>query len=459
MLTCDRAYALLVALEKRDFTKLGPVAELTKEIAELEKAGMLISASNEALQKSKELDQLCDEFGVVRKPGDPAGTITELDALLTKLEADQKSDWHQGFHSREVLQQERDKAVRLRMVLSLLSSHWLQPELARVMMLRACLPARAEPIVLPGIDGLFAVTQRGDRAIRAMTPKFAGKPFFEFVKGFDKSERALAAFASDVAILNNGIGNVAKMREQVVIGLLKTGKRPDVALQAFHSAARILPHQRIDPKDKMRPHRAVAAVRNENMGNAQVVEQRMYELHNLLTQAGLPANPALLSATKSLFPFGPSNGVKRFVELVQLIRRDVSDISTVYKHAARMMSASGAPNDVVKRVRVAAQALGSYAGAFRGVTPYAVAIGCMAKDEAEIPELCRKYLGIHSLLTQHAMCPVNVAPDIALEALSCPGEPAEVVGLIQKVAREISQGRPGLSDIQIAASFAKRFAF
>lgn len=460
MLTCDRAFALLVALEKRQVEHLGPPATLLPELNELEKFGLLVSASPSALVHIRQIDDLCTEVGVVRSGGDNAPTIAALHEKLTTLETQLRSEMHRSFHSNEALGVEADKCVRIRTVLSLLTSHWLVDEISRATMLTSYLPPRTPGLTIPGLPDLYAVTPRGDRAMRALNVRFQGKPFSEFFKGFDKSERALAAFVSDVTRLQQGIGVVPKMREQVVIGLIKSGKPPAQALGAYHAALSALPGQRIDPKGKMRPHRAVAAVRNDAVGAPQAVEQRILQIGQMLVQAGLPPDPALESAAKSLLHGNPNEGVPRFVAIARLLRNHVRELPMLYKFTARLLSAPGTPEELAARVQQASNSLASHGGAYlRGVTPQSVALASMVRSDGEIPALCQKYLGIVSQLRSHNLCAESQALDIALEAVTCPGSPEEVVALIVKVASEIAHGKPGLSDIQIAAAFAKRFAF
>jgi hypothetical protein len=460
MLTCDRAFALLLALEKRQVENLGPPATVFPELNELEKFGTLVSASPDALTHIRQVDDLCVEMGVGRSGGDNAPTIAALHEKLTTLETQLRSEMHRSFHSNEALGVEADKCVRIRTVLSLLTSHWLQDEFARAALLTASLPPRTAPLTIPGLPGLYAVTPRGDRAMRALNIRFQGKPFAEFFKGFDKSERALAAFAADVATLQKGIGAVPKMREQVVIGLIKSGKPAPQALGAYHAALGALPGQRVDPKGKMRPHRAVAAVRNDAVGAPQAVEQRIQQIVQMLVSAGLQRDPALEGAAKALLHGNPNEGVPRFVAIAQRLRSHVREFPLLYKFTARLLSAPGTPDELVNRVQQTGNSLVSQGGGnWRGVTPQSVALASMVRSDAEIPALCQKYLGISALLSKHNLCPANVAPDIALEAVTCPGSADDVVALIVKVASEIAHGKPGLSDVQIAAAFAKRFAF
>ncbi len=461
MLTCDRAFTLLLSLEKGDLGQAGvPPATLAAELAELEKTGLVVSANPGALQFHRTIEWVCSEVEVGRRPGDEASTISELHQHLSKLEAELKSEAHRSFTSAGVLEKEHEKCVRLRGALSLLCSHWLPPELARASALVAALPPRGSPISVQGLPDVYSITRRGADALRRLNVRFTGKPLFEFLKGFNKSQQAMEAFVRDVRVIQQGIGPVPKMKEQVIIGLLKSGKPAPQAVGAFQVALGQLGYQSQDPKGKMRPHRAVAAVRNENLGSPRSLEQRLSDMGRALVQAGLRPDPSLEGAAKSLLPFPPQEGLSRFVEIFRRLQPHVRTLPDIYRMTARLMSAPGTPDEIARRVQAASSYLGAAGGpSWGGVTMNAAALACTVSTLQDVNPLCDKYLGIVRGLTEQRLCSGQDAAVVALDALSARGTPQEIVVLIQKLAMNISGDRPGLDDIKIAAAFAKRFAF
>src|SRR5690606_26733599 len=86
---------------------------------------------------------------------------------------------------------------------------------------------------------LYAITHKGRRvrrAIDARIDRVRGVPLKTFLHGFEKVDKKMRAFKSEITTLSQNIGYVKKNREHVIIGLAKAGVPAGHALGAYHTA-------------------------------------------------------------------------------------------------------------------------------------------------------------------------------------------------------------------------------
>lgn len=75
---------------------------------------------------------------------------------------------------------------------------------------------------------MYALTHKSWRVRRQLKTgwkRFAAAEIDRFLRAFKQVEGKMSAFAGDINALSNNVGFVRKNREQVVIGLMKTGAR------------------------------------------------------------------------------------------------------------------------------------------------------------------------------------------------------------------------------------------
>jgi hypothetical protein len=182
-------------------------------------------------------------------------------------------------------------------------------------------------------------------------------------------------------------------------------------------------------------------------------------------RAGFPAHsPVAMGAAKSLLAFDPPDaGVPRFLDFMKRLRQVFGQVELLFKLTARLMPATGTPEEVVARVVAAGHLLNKYPTRVSTVNDNrttGVALASMARSTDALPDLVVRFREIETHLVQSGLSPAGAVEADALECVGCPGTPAEVVDTVAVLAEEIAGGRqPQRPDVTIAVAFAKRFAF
>lgn len=451
MLTCERAGAVLSGLEKN------ALACEAEEIEELLALGLAVECDPEDLAVLGWLQPVVREM-TRHNVGDPQ-VIGLLEEQLAKTNKDLTSDWYRMTTGRATIEQREQDKVQIQRALGLLRDPHLVEQLRKILEAQQQLGPNT-PWVACAALGVehYAITMKGRRLLRALgvrIARFQGVGFKSFVHSYDKTANKMRAFGSEIATLSNNIGFVKKNREQVVIGLAKTGVPASHALGAYHAAL----HQ------VQAPDVAVTCARNvKAFGSPQHAAQRLHLAKKALLGAGYPNIPIAMGAAKSLLAFSPpESGVPRFRELMQRLEQVFGRTEQNYKYTTRLMPGSGSPAELVKRVTVALHLLRqtpSRVSGQRDFGPSATALASMVKTDDALPDLVRRFRELETLLVQGGISlPSHVEGD-ALECVACPGTPAEVVDTVSGLIEQIAPNRqPQRGDVAIAASFAKRFAY
>jgi hypothetical protein len=305
----------------------------------------------------------------------------------------------------------------------------------------------------------YALTHKGWRVRRALAVRlgrFQGVPFKTFLHSFDKSEAKMRAFKMEVATLSQNIGHVKKNREQVVIGLAKSGVPAGHALGAYHAALR----------DVQAPDVAVTCARNAaTFGSPAHAAHRLRLAQTALQRAGFPAQPVVMGAAKSLLGFSPpESGIPRFVEIIRRLEQVFGPSEVLFKHTARLMPVAAAPEEVVRRVVAAGDLLrrmpsraNPQAHDHRAAS---VALASMARTAEAVPGLVTRFREIEHLLFQSGVSTLQSVEADALECVACPGTSPEAVDTVSSLVAQLAEGRqPHAGDVAIAVAFAKRFAY
>lgn len=451
MLTCERAAAVLRGLHQNAL-----VCE-TEEIEELLGHALAIEADPEDLAMLSWLQPVVREF-TRREVGDPLA-IPGLEEWLGKINKDLASDWYRmTTGAAERARREQDKVV-IRRALGLLRDPALVQALRKVV-------ADAQQI-LPGAPWVtcsqlgveqYALTVKGHRLLRSLTvrlERYAKTSLKSFLHSFEKTATKMRAFGTEISTLAHNVGFVKKNREQVIIGLAKSGVPAGNALGAYHAALGQL----------KAPDVAVTCARNAaTFGSPALAAHRLQLAQTALRQAGYPNTPIAMGAAKSLLAFNPpAAGIPRFGELMKRLEQAFGRSEMLFKFAARLMPAGGEPAEAMQRVAAATQLLNQTPSRVVRVSDYracAVALGAMAKTLESMPTLVKRFRDIEQHLSQTG---ISAAADVeadALECVGCPGTPAEVVDTMSVLIEQLSEGRqPVRGDVAVAAAFAKRFAY
>lgn len=455
-MNCQRAAVLLRGLEKNE------LVITSEEIEELLTLGTTVEADPEQLATLSWLRPLVREHAHA-EIGDPAA-IPTLSRVLRATEEELKKDWYRMKTSKEELARREASRIAMRRALVYLADpSQLQPLIKIV---------ADAPLLAPdtnyvccqalGIEH-YALTHKGwriRRALRVRMERVGEMPFSKFVRMFDKNEAKMRAFSDDVRTLTSGIGYVRKNREHVVIGLAKTGAPPATALIAYRDGL-----DRGSPPDI-----AVTCARNAaRFGSPAAAGARLCDAESALLGAGYPGTQVVLGAAKSLLAFEPiARGLTRFVELMNglhaLFVGNRGPIPEVYfKYGARLMSAPGAPTEILQRVAGATDLLkrsNVLDGSCRDPQAIAVAVAAMVRTPAALGELVGRFAAVkHELLRAGVSVPHHVDAD-TLECVACPGNAHEVVDTVSTLMRQLAAGRqPERADVAVAAAFAKRFAY
>jgi hypothetical protein len=385
---------------------------------------------------------------------DPEVPLT-LGMKLGEAEEQLKSDWYRFTTSKDkIAAREQDRRAMRRAVSVLSDARERERLLALVTQGRnngdptyaACAALGSER---------YAISVKGTRVGRELQvriDRFAGQPLGAFLKAFEKSEAKMAAFSGDIATLAGRIGPVKKNAHQVVIGLAKTGVPPAQALELYHHSMR----------SAGTPDVAVTLARNAaTHGSPEDVAHRLTQAQHALRQAGVTMSEVAMGAAKSLLPFEPlETGAARFTEIAQLLEaQNLTRGDGTLKSAARLMPATGTPGDVVRRALLAYNQLPD--GRDRDAhTASAVALASLVRDDDAIAPVVARFLALHDELTRRRVSLPAFAAADALECVSCPGTPAEVVETVRALVAKLARGRESRrDDVAVAVAFAKRFAY
>ena len=432
----------------------GQLAFTAQEVDELIKAQLVVEVNPADYKTLAWLVTAVAELGQVY---DDPELVAKLDAQYAELDERLKSDWHRFTTTKKHIDEEEQKRRALRRVTAHLKD---ATEMARFAQINRGSPhAKCEALG----DELYALTGRGTRVIPALgqrLDRYRDYPFDAFLKAFDKTDAKMDAFAGEVSALSGHIGYVKKNPHQVVIGLVKTGKPPAEALDAYRQGMRATGA----------PDVAVTLARNEgNYGGQDNVTSRLQEAVALLQRAGFPRTPVTFGAAKTLLPFQPlEGGVTRFNQIAQLLMQSTTTHSSAemnVKLTARLMPAEASPHDLVRRVVLAVQALRQSPSTVHQNHDErfnAVAFAAMVRSDDQIAPLAVRFRALEAELVRYQISGSEHADIDALECIACPGTPAEVVQTVRtlmgqiaaKQRREVQRG-----DAAIAVAFAKRFAY
>jgi hypothetical protein len=385
---------------------------------------------------------------------DPEAPL-KLGMKLGEADEQLKSDWYRFTTSKDkIALREQDRRAMRRALAVLSDAH----ERDRLLKLVADGRANGDPTYAACAalgSELYAITPRGTRIGRELQvriDRFAGQPLGAFLKVFDKSEAKMAAFSGDIAMLAGRIGPVKKNAHQVVIGLAKTGVPPAEALELYHHSLHTT----------RAPDVAVTLARNAAAhGSPQDVAHRLKQAQHALRQAGVAMSEVAMGAAKSLLPFEPLEaGAARFTEIAQRLEaQNLTRGDGTLKAAARLMPATGTPDDVVRRALIAYNQLPD--GRDRDAhTASAVALASMVRDDEAVAPVVARFLALHDELTRRRVSLPAFAAADALECVGCPGTPAEVVETVRALIAKLARGRESRrDDVAVAVAFAKRFAY
>lgn len=460
MMNCERAAVVLRGLEKNE------LAVTSEEIEELLKLGMAIEAMPDDLSTLAWLRPVVREHAQT-EVGDP-NAVPTLSRVLRGTEEELKKDWYRIKTSKEELARREASRVAMRRALAHLSDPRIMTPLMKLVVEAQQVAPEARYVACPqlGVE-LYAMTHKGwrvRRALRVRMDRVRTMPLSKFVHAFDKNEAKMRAFSDEVRALSSGIGYVRKNREQVVIGLVKTGAPSAAALDAYRSATN---------RGKA-PDVAVTCARNASrFGSPDAALGRLLDAEAALLGAGFPSTPVVMGAAKSLLAFEPvSKGLGRFLELLgglgpifygRSFGRGAGAPDSLFKYASRLMSATGMPTAILARVGACRDLLrrsNALDASCRDAGAVAVALAAMVPKEEALGELVARFVAVkHELLRAGVSVPHHVDMD-ALECVACPGSPDEVVDTVGTLMRQLAAGRqPERSDVAVAAAFAKRFAY
>ncbi|MFO0741493.1 MAG: hypothetical protein U0270_36690 [Labilithrix sp.] len=457
MMNCERAAVVLRGLEKNE------LVVTSEEIEELLKLGIVVEAMPDDLATLAWLRPIVREHANT-DVGDP-NAVPTLSRVLRATEEELKKDWYRIKTSKEELARREASRVAMRRALVYLSDPRLVTPLVKLVVDAQQVAPETRYVCCPqlGVEH-YAMTHKGwriRRSLRVRMERFGSMPLAKFVHSFDKSEAKMRAFSEEVRTLSTGLGYVRKNREQVVIGLVKSGAPTAAALDAY----------RMGINSALTPDVAVTCTRNASrFGSPQAAAARLRDAEAALLGAGFPATPIVLGTAKSLLAFDPvTKGLQRYVELMNGLTRLFVGVGRgappeiYFKYAARLMSATGMPAQIIERVAAATDLLrrsNVLDVSCRDPQAIAIAIAAMVPKTEALGELVNRFAAVkHELLRAGVTVPHHADND-ALECVACPGSPHEVVDTVGTLMRQLAAGRqPERGDVAIAASFAKRFAY
>lgn len=451
-MNCERAVALLRGLEKNE------LSVTSEEIEELLKHGLALEADPDDVATFQWLAPVVAQYA--RRSVDDAHAAQGLAQVLRETEEELQKDWYRIKTSNAVLAEREQSRVTMRRALALLGDPRCVAAMRDLMGKARDVAPDAGWVACPALGSeVYALTHKGWRVRRQLKirlERFGAVELEEFLRAFDKIEGKMLAFAGDINALSSNVGYVRKNREQVVIGLMKTGAPVPQALAAYQAGLRAA---------NQAPDVAVTCARNASVAGTPAQAARLLdEARRALQQAGFPSTPVVMGAAKCLLAFTPpAAGVPRFRELCSRLAHMLGGDDLVYKMAARLMPAHGTPSDVVRRAVNAASLLRQQPSRanpqHREVRMASAALASMVRADDALPALVARFREVEHELVRAGVSGPAQAEAHALECVVCPGTPYEVVDTVSALVARLGDGRraePG--DVAVAVAFAKRFA-
>ncbi len=430
----------------------------TEQIEELLALGLAVEADADDLAALQWLSGIVQEH---------AGTTLEhphaalgLASALQETEQELATDWYRMKASKVEIRAREESRVTMRRALAFLGDGQF--------MASARKNIEASRQVAPSVrwvcceklgSELYAITHKGWRVLRKLEvrlDRYAEAQLRTFLAASDKTDGKMRALADEIGYLNQNIGYVKKNREQIVIGLAKMGESAPHAIGTYYAALQVAGNA---------PDVAVTCTRNaKTFGGPAYVQQRLQRAQAGLRKAGFPPTPIAMGAAKSLLTFDPPEaGIPRFVELHWRLEQAMGRAETAFKHTARLMPATGTPEELVRRVVSARRLLDQVPGQANirsgDGAATAVALAAMVRDEPAILVLVQRFRAVQAELLRAGITTSQHCEADALECVACPGTPTEVVDIVSTLAQQIAQGRrTERADVAVAVSFAKRFS-
>jgi hypothetical protein len=452
-MNCQRAAAVLRGLEKNE-----PAFD-SAEIEELLGLGLAVEADPDDLQLLQWLQPIVREFAGCDV--DAPLVSQSLAATLHETEEELKKDWYRMKTSKADLAVREENRINMRRALACLNDKTSSEAIRKLMRNARQLAPGVQYVCYQQLGSeYYALTHKGWRVRRQLKirlERFGESPLKTFLAAFDKNELKMRAFSGEVGTLAQNIGYVKKNREQVVIGLAKTGVPAVQALASYKAALHATNNA---------PDVAVTCARNAaTFGSPANAAHRLAQAQAALRQAGFPNTPIAMGAAKSLLGCQPpESGPARFTEIFKRLEQAMGRSEALYKYTARLMPADGAPAAVVQRAINAGTLLKQVPSrvypAGKDIRPTAVALASMVRADDQLPALVARFREIEFELINAGVSTQATVEGDALECIACPGSPAEVVDTVASLAAQIAQGRRSeRGDVAIAVAFAKRFAF
>lgn len=452
-MNCQRAAAVLRGLEKNE------LAVTAEEIEELLAFELAVEADPEDLHLLHWLQPVVRQYAGCDV--DAPLAAQSLAVTLRETEDELKKDWYRMKASKQELAAREQGRIVMRRAIAHLNDRVLMEALRKLTRnARQLAPGTSYVCCQQLGSEYYALTHKGWRVRRQLKlrlDRFAEKPLKTFLATFDKVEAKMRAFSTEISTLSKNIGYVKKNREQVVIGLAKTGAPAAQALNAYQAGLQAANDA---------PDVAVTCARNAAaFGSPAHAAQRLQAAQAALRHAGFPPTPIAMGAAKSLLPFDPpAAGAPRFVEIFRRLEQALGRSEMSFKYTARLMPAQGTPEELVRRTLGACSLLTQMPSRVsppsREVRATAVALAAMVRQDDQLPGLVARFREIEFELMRAGVSTAATAEGHALECVGCPGSPAEVVDIVAALAGQLAAGRQSeRSDVSIAVAFAKRFAF
>jgi hypothetical protein len=450
---CQRAAAVLRGLEKNE------LAVTAEEIELLLEHGLAVEADPDDLQTLHWLQPLVRQYAGCDVDAPLASQ--SLAVTLRETEEELKKDWYRLKASKETLAAREQSRIAMRRAIAYLNDRTAMEAVRKLMRnARQLAPGATYTCCEPLGSEYYAITHKGFRVRRQLKlrlERFGQAPLATFLATFDKTEAKMRAFSTEIATLSQNIGYVRKNPEQVVIGLAKTGAPAAQALGAYRAGLQAA---------RDAPDIAVICARNAKaFGGPAQAAKGLRQAQHALRHAGFPSTPIAMGAAKSLLTFTPpAAGAPRFADLFRRLEQGLGRDEVNFKYTARLMPATGTPEQLVRRVLAACNLLSQMPSRVkpnaREVRATAVALSAMVRQDDQLAALVARYREVEYELVRAGVSTIATVEGHALECVGCPGSPAEVVDIVAALAGQLAAGRQGeRSDVSIAVAFAKRFAF
>lgn len=455
---CQRAAAVLRGLEKNE------LAVTAEEVEELLALDLAVEADPDDLQLLQWLQPVVREFAGCDI--DSTLAAPSLSATLRATEDELKKDWYRMKASKQELATREQGRIAMRRAIAYLDDPVVTSALRTLTTnARALAPGARYVCCEPLGSEYYAITHKGWRVRRRLEirfDRFAAAPLKSFLATFDKTEAKMRAFSTEISTLSKNIGYVRKNREQVVIGLAKTGAPAAQALGAYQAGLRAMHDV---PDVAVTCARNATAAGSPAFGNPAYAAQRLQAAQAALQQAGFRPTPIAIGAAKSLLAFDPpAAGTPRFVELYRRLEHALERSEIIFKYVTRLMPVAGTPEELVRRVVGTCSLLTQLPSRVnphvREVRAAAVALASMVRRDDQVAALVARYREVEYELVHAGVSSPSTAETDALECVGCPGSPIEVVDVVAALAGQLAAGRQSeRADVTIAVAFAKRFAF